>query len=60
MSQEQREARFQNVGNPERRAQYISTFLKGVDSQYVLEGIYEFEKMFKDMDTALAEKKIGC
>ena len=57
MSQEQREARFQNVGNPERRARYISTFLKGVDSQYVLEGIYEFEKMFRDMDTALAEKK---
>ena len=54
MSPEQRETRFQNVGNPERRARYMSVFKEGVDSQYVLEGIADYEKLFKNMETALA------
>ena len=57
MSSEQRETRFQNVGDPERRARYISTFKEGVDSHYVLEGIANYEKLFKDMETALAGGK---
>ena len=54
MSPEQRETRFQNVGNPGRRARYISTFREGVDSQYVLEGIADYENLFKNMEVALA------
>ena len=54
MSPVQRETRFQNVGSPERRARYISTFREGVDSQYVLEGIADYEKLFKNMEVALA------
>lgn len=54
MSEEQRQTRFANVGDPERRARYISTFENGAESHYVLEGIANFEKLFKNMDKALA------
>lgn len=55
MSGEQREIRFQNVGDPERRARYVSIFETGIDSQYVLEGIANFEKLFKNMEKSLAD-----
>ena len=55
MSKEQREKRYQNVGDPERRARYISIFETGVNSHYVLEGIANFEKLFKNMEKALAD-----
>jgi len=54
MSDEQREKRYRNVGDPERRSRYISTFEDGVESPYVLEGIANYEKMFKNMEKALS------
>jgi len=54
MTSEQREVRFKNVGDPDRRARYISCFERGVDSPYVLQGIAAFEKAFKIMETDLA------
>ena len=36
MSGEQREVRFQNVGDPERRARYVSIFETGIDSHLSL------------------------
>ncbi len=54
MTPEQRETRFRNVGDPERRARYISTFEQGVDSPYVFQAIAHFEKAFKNTEAALA------
>ena len=45
MSPEQREGRFRNVGNPEKRARFVSTYEQGVESPYVLYGIAHYEKM---------------
>ena len=55
MSPDQREKRYQNVGDPERRARYISTYENGVESPYVRDGIAKFEKLFKNMETTLAD-----
>ena len=54
MTADQREGRFRNVGNPEKRARLISTYEDGVESPYVFYGIAHFEKMFGAMDEALA------
>ncbi len=55
MTAEQREGRFRNVGNPEKRARFISTYEEGVESPYVFYGIAHFEKMFSAMDKDLAD-----
>jgi glutathione S-transferase len=54
MTEEQRETRFKNVGDPDRRARYVSCFELGIDSPYVLQGIAAFEKAFKTMETELS------
>jgi glutathione S-transferase len=53
MSEEQRQKRFRNVGDPERRARYISTYEEGIESHYVFEAIANYEKLFKNMAKAL-------
>ncbi len=55
MTPSQRETRFRNVGDPERRARYMSTYEHGVDSPYVFQAIAHFEKAFKSMEAALGE-----
>lgn len=55
MSEEQREGRFRNVGNPEKRARFLSTYEEGVESPYVLYGIAHFEKMFASMEKDLSD-----
>lgn len=55
MTAEQREGRFRNVGNPEKRARFISTYEEGVESPYVFYGIAHFEKMFRAMEKDLAD-----
>ena len=55
MTEEQRQVRFANVGDPERRARFLSTYEHGVESPYVFQAIGHFEKAFKAMDVALAE-----
>jgi len=54
MTPEQRETRFNNVGDPDRRARYVSCYDNGVDSPYVLQGIAAFEKAFRDMEAELS------
>lgn len=54
MSEEQRQQRFNNVGDPGRKARYISTYEEGVESPYVLQGIASWEKLFANMEKALA------
>jgi glutathione S-transferase len=55
MTEEQRQGRFRNVGDPTKRARFISTYEHGVESPFVLEGIAAFETAFKSMERELAE-----
>lgn len=54
MSEEQREGRFRNVGDPVKRAHFMSTYELGVESPYVYEGIGKFEIAFRTMEKDLA------
>jgi glutathione S-transferase len=54
MTQEQRDGRFRNIGDPGRRARMISTYEEGCDSPFVAQGIFAFEKLFQEMQDALA------
>ncbi|MDB5408975.1 MAG: Glutathione S-transferase [Rhodospirillales bacterium] len=54
MTEEQRQIRYANVGDPERRARFMSTFERGVESPYVFQAVAHFEKAFKQMEEALA------
>jgi glutathione S-transferase len=50
----ERERRYKNVGDPERRDRYKSMFEDGLDSPYVFRAIGAYEMAFKGMDEALA------
>ena len=54
MTEEQREGRFRNVGDPGKRARFVSTYEHGVESPFVFQGIATFEKLFATMNDALA------
>ena len=54
MTQEQREGRFRNVGDPVKRARFMSTYELGVESSYVYEGIGKFEMAFRTMEKDLS------
>lgn len=53
MTQEQREGRFRNIGDPGRRARMIWAYEQGFDSPFVELGIFAFEKLFQEMQDAL-------
>ena len=55
MTQEQRDGRYRNIGDPGRRARMISTYELGCDSPFVEQGIFAFEKMFGDMEESLSD-----
>jgi glutathione S-transferase len=57
MTEDERQIRFRNVGDPGRSARFLSTYEHGVDSPYVLYAIASFEKMFRTMDVALADDR---
>jgi glutathione S-transferase len=57
MTEEQRNGRFNNIGDPGRRARFISTYEEGVESLYVEQGIFAFEKMFREMEDSLSSKQ---
>ena len=59
MPEEQRERRFANIGDENKRARFMSTFELGVESPYVFQAIANWEKAFKTMDTALSETPEG-
>jgi glutathione S-transferase len=58
MTEEQRNGRFKNIGDPGRRVRFISTYEEGEDSVYVAQGIFAFEKMFREMEIDLAAKQV--
>jgi len=53
MTEEQRQGRYRNVGDPIKRARLISTYEEGVDSPYVFQGIGAFEMAFAKMEKDL-------
>lgn len=54
MTEEQREGRFRNVGDPIKRARLMSTYADGVESPYVFQSIGWFEIAFEKMEKDLA------
>jgi glutathione S-transferase len=54
MTPAQREARFRNVGDLNKRARFMSTYEHGVESPYVLQAITAWETAFRNMEKALA------
>lgn len=54
-TEEQRQERYRNVGDPERHARFKSLYEEGVESPYAFQSIGNFEKMFKLLEQALAE-----
>ncbi|MEQ1714682.1 MAG: glutathione S-transferase family protein [Hyphomicrobium sp.] len=59
MTEEQRQGRFRNVGDPNKRARFMSSYELGVESPYVLLAIANYETAFKDMEAALAGNPAG-
>ncbi len=56
MSEEQREMRFRNVGDPQKGARFKSTYEHGVASPYVFQAVASYEKLFKNMEAALGDE----
>ncbi len=59
MSDTQLEARFTNVGDPDKRARFMSTYELGVESPYVFQAIANYEIAFRDMEKALSNNPSG-
>src|SRR5215475_10495835 len=55
MSEELRESRFRNIGDPRRRDRFRSTYELGVRSPFVLHAIAAYERAFQMLDETLAE-----
>ena len=55
MTEEQRQIRFMNIGDPERRARYVSTYEMGIESPYVFQAVAIVEKAVNDMEYTLAQ-----
>jgi glutathione S-transferase len=54
MTSGQRNGRFTNIGDPERRARLMSTYELGVESPFVAHGIFAFDKLFEQMEEELS------
>ena len=54
MTDEQREGRFKNTGDPIKRARLESTYAEGVDSPFVYQGVGQFEIAFDKMEKDLS------
>jgi glutathione S-transferase len=55
MTDEMREKRFRNVGDPRRTDRFKSTYEHGAKSPFVVHGIAAYERAFKLMDETLSE-----
>jgi glutathione S-transferase len=55
MAPQEREVRFRNVGDPVKRARFMSIYVEGVDSSYVFQGIAQFERAFDKMEKDLSD-----
>jgi ganglioside-induced differentiation-associated protein 1 len=57
MSEEQREIRFRNVGDPKRYDRFKSTYDLGVNSRFVIYAIAAYEKAFSQLEKSLSDEK---
>ena len=55
MSEEIRERRFRNIGDPRRRDRFVSTYELGARSPFVRHGIAAYERAFKMLEDTLSE-----
>ena len=55
MSEEIRERRFRNIGDPRRRDRFMSTYELGVRSPFVKHGIAAYERAFKMLEDTLSQ-----
>ena len=55
MTEQQRQTRFRNVGDPRRTDRFKSTYEHGAKSPFVLHGIAAYERAFKLLETTLAD-----
>ena len=55
MTEELREARFRNIGDPRRRDRFKSTYELGERSPFVLHAVAAYEKAFKSLEATLAD-----
>ncbi|HTP93642.1 MAG TPA: glutathione S-transferase family protein [Xanthobacteraceae bacterium] len=55
MSEELRQKRFRNVGDPRRTDRFKSTYEHGVQSPFVIHAVAAYERAFKMLEAALAE-----
>ena len=53
-SPEERERRYRNIGDPERRDRYKSMYEEGIDSPYVFRAVAAYDIAFKAMEETLA------
>ena len=53
MTEEQRQMRFRNTGDPQKGERFKSTYAHGVASPYVFQAVASYEKLFKNMEKAL-------
>lgn len=55
MSEEERQIRYANVGDPRRRDRFMSTFRDGAGSAWVEYAVFAFERMFARLETRLGD-----
>jgi glutathione S-transferase len=55
MSEEVRQTRFRNIGDPRRRDRFMSTYEFGVRSPFVIHGIAAYERAFHLLEETLSE-----
>src|SRR5271167_4770373 len=55
MSEELRQKRFRNVGDPRRTDRFKSTYEHGVQSPFVVHAVAAYERAFKMLEVTLAE-----
>jgi glutathione S-transferase len=55
-TQEERDVRFRNIGDPRRRDRFVSTYELGACSPFVLHAVAAFHKAFKFLGKTLAER----
>lgn len=57
MTEEQRQIRFENIGDPKRRDRFKSTYELGVKSPFVLYAVNAYKKAFEQMEAQLSRSQ---
>ena len=55
LTEEERELRFKNIGDPRRKDRFFSTYNEGPDSMFVMHAIAAYEKAFNRLEGVLSD-----